>query len=360
MIVPAIHKTLAQVADVLQTQADTELTVEHEAITAWARDHLRKEFLAADLGMTGANFVAADTGTIVLVTNEGNGDLCTIVPRVQIAMVPVEKVIARFSDLATLLPLLTMSATGQRISNYVTMINGPRRAGEIDGPEVLHVVFLDHGRLRLRAPRTRTCSPASAAARASTCARCSGRSPVTRTTRCTAGRWARSSLPCCPRTVRGSRAPGGVDAVWRVHRGVPGRDPAGRPPRAAARRPAPSRVRSIRFRWPTAPPPPRGGSPSGRGLRVERHRDTARVAGRAPQSPTDRARAVGAAVVDARRLRGLDVRWHEWPRGHGAGAGPRRSSPGSGRGPRPATHRCPRRSRSASRWAARENGGEQW
>ena len=124
MIVPAIHKTLAQVASVLQTRAIEELPVEHEAITAWARDHLRPRFLAADLGITGANFVAADTGTIVLVTNEGNGDLCTIIPRVQVAVVPVEKVIARFSDLATLLPLLTMSATGQRISNYVTMING--------------------------------------------------------------------------------------------------------------------------------------------------------------------------------------------------------------------------------------------
>ncbi|MGZ4799557.1 MAG: LUD domain-containing protein [Acidimicrobiia bacterium] len=149
MIVPAIHKTLAQVADVLETRADAPLPVEHEAITAWARAHLRPRFLAADFGITGANFVAADTGTIVLVTNEGNGDLCTIIPRVQVAVVPVEKVVARFGDLATLLPLLTMSATGQRISNYVTMINGPRRAGEIDGPEVLHVVLLDHGRLRL-------------------------------------------------------------------------------------------------------------------------------------------------------------------------------------------------------------------
>jgi L-lactate dehydrogenase complex protein LldF len=149
MIVPAIHKTLAQVAEVLETRAAAEIPVEHEAITAWAREHLREEFLAADLGITGANFVAADTGTLVLVTNEGNGDLCTIIPRVQIAVVPVEKVIPRFADLATLLPLLTMSATGQRISNYVTMINGPRRPGEIDGPEILHVVLLDHGRLRL-------------------------------------------------------------------------------------------------------------------------------------------------------------------------------------------------------------------
>src|SRR4029079_10714753 len=128
-----------QIAEVLQTRADGPLPVEHEAITAWARAHLRARFLAAelgitgghlraaDLGITGGNFVAADTGTLVLVTNEGNGDLCTIIPRVQVAVVPVEKVIPRFSDLATLLPLLTMSATGQRISNYVTMINGPRR-----------------------------------------------------------------------------------------------------------------------------------------------------------------------------------------------------------------------------------------
>jgi L-lactate dehydrogenase complex protein LldF len=147
--VPAIHKTLGQIARVLEARAHGPLPADAEAITAWARDHLRARFLAADLGIIGANFVAADTGTIVLVTNEGNGDLCTIIPRVQIAVVPVEKVVARFSDLATLLPLLTMSATGQRISNYVTMINGPRRDGEIDGPEVLHVVLLDHGRTRL-------------------------------------------------------------------------------------------------------------------------------------------------------------------------------------------------------------------
>lgn len=149
MIVPAIHKSVAQVARVLETRADGPLPDDAAALTAWAREHLRTRFLAADLGITGANFVAADTGTIVLVTNEGNADLCTIVPRVQVSVVPVEKVIPRFTDLAALLPLLTMSATGQRISNYVTMMNGPRRAGEIDGPEELHVVLLDHGRTRL-------------------------------------------------------------------------------------------------------------------------------------------------------------------------------------------------------------------
>jgi L-lactate dehydrogenase complex protein LldF len=110
---------------------------------------LRTEFLAGDLGITGANFVTADTGTIVIVTNEGNADLCTLIPRVHVAVVPVEKVIPRLADLATLLPVLTRSATGQDVSNYLTMVTGPRRAGEVDGPEELHVVFLDHGRLRL-------------------------------------------------------------------------------------------------------------------------------------------------------------------------------------------------------------------
>ncbi len=149
MITPAIHKTVDQVAELLGRVAGETLPADHEAITEWARARLREEFLRGDLGITGANFVTADTGTIVIVTNEGNADLCTLIPRVHIAVVPVEKVIPRLSDLADLLPVLTRSATGQDISNYLTMVTGPRRAGELDGPEELHVVFLDHGRLAL-------------------------------------------------------------------------------------------------------------------------------------------------------------------------------------------------------------------
>ena len=99
------------------------------------------------------NFAAADTGTLVLVTNEGNGRLCTTLPRVHIALMPIEKVIPRFADLAVLLPLLTTHATGQALSNYVTMISGPRRPGEIDGPDEVHVVFLDHRRRTLLGSR---------------------------------------------------------------------------------------------------------------------------------------------------------------------------------------------------------------
>jgi L-lactate dehydrogenase complex protein LldF len=146
MITPAIHKTLSQIRDVLAEEAGTPLRADREELTAWAREKLRAEFLQADVGITGVNFAAADTGTLVLVSNEGNGRFCITVPRVHVAVMPIDKVVARFSDLATLLPLLTSSATGQALSNYVSMITGPRRAGEVDGPDELHVVFLDNRR----------------------------------------------------------------------------------------------------------------------------------------------------------------------------------------------------------------------
>ncbi len=146
MITPAIHKTLGQIADVLSKEAGEELPVVREPLTAWARDKLREKFVRADMGITGANFIAADTGTIVVVTNEGNGRFCTSLPRIHVAVVPVEKVIPRFEDLGVLLPTLVMSATGAKMSNYLSMVTGPRREGEIDGPEQLHVVLLDHNR----------------------------------------------------------------------------------------------------------------------------------------------------------------------------------------------------------------------
>ncbi len=153
MITPAIHKTLGQIAAVLAAEAGESLPVVREELAAWARVHLRSEMLAGELGITGVNFAAADTGTLVVVTNEGNGRFCSTWPRVHVAVMTVEKVIPRFEDLATLLPLLTMSATGQRMSNYVTMLTGPRRDGELDGPDELHVVILDHGRrAALRTP----------------------------------------------------------------------------------------------------------------------------------------------------------------------------------------------------------------
>src|SRR5262249_28541252 len=124
MITPAIHKTLPQIRDVLAAAAGPQLPTDREELTPRAREQIPAEFLRADLGVTGVNFAAADTGTLVLVTNEGNGRYCTTVPRVHVAIMPVEKVIPRLGDVAVLLPLLTSHATGQALSNYVTMVTG--------------------------------------------------------------------------------------------------------------------------------------------------------------------------------------------------------------------------------------------
>lgn len=149
MIGPALHKSLSEVRDILARAAGIDLPLDREALCAWARAHLREEFLSADLGITGVNFAAADTGTLVLVTNEGNGRLCTTWPRVHVAVMAVEKVVPRFSDLGVLLPLLTTTATGQKLSTYVSMFTGPRHTGEVDGPEEMHVVIIDHHRRSL-------------------------------------------------------------------------------------------------------------------------------------------------------------------------------------------------------------------
>ena len=98
------------------------------------------------MGITGANFAIAETGSIVLVTNEGNGRLSSTMPRVHVAVMGMEKIIPRLADLAVMLKVLTNSATGQKISSYVTMLTGPRRAHDLDGPEELHVVIMDNGR----------------------------------------------------------------------------------------------------------------------------------------------------------------------------------------------------------------------
>src|SRR5688572_9901352 len=149
IIAPAVHKTVSQVARLFTEAAGEPLPDDRTALCAFARQRLRSKFLSADIGISGVNFAAADTGTIVLVTNEGNGRMCTSLPRVHVAVMPVEKVIPRFDDLGVLLPLLTRTATGQRLSTYVSMITGPRRPGEVDGPEELHVIFLDHNRRSL-------------------------------------------------------------------------------------------------------------------------------------------------------------------------------------------------------------------
>jgi L-lactate dehydrogenase complex protein LldF len=148
IIAPAIHKTKGQVAELFSRELKRpNLPADPEVLTKIAREELREKFLIADLGITGANFAVADTGTVVLVTNEGNGRMATSLPRVHVAVMGVEKVIPSMSDLAVFLAILAKSATGQKLSVYTTLVQGPRRAGELEGPEEFHLVLLDNGRI---------------------------------------------------------------------------------------------------------------------------------------------------------------------------------------------------------------------
>jgi L-lactate dehydrogenase complex protein LldF len=153
IIAPAIEKTADDVARLFAAVDGQPVSAELEQLTQAARRQLREVFLTADVGITGANFGVAETGSICLVTNEGNGRLTSSLPRVHIAIMGMERVVPTLADLAVLLRLLARSATGQKLSTYTTLVTGPRREGEVDGPDELHVVVLDNGRSKLLGSR---------------------------------------------------------------------------------------------------------------------------------------------------------------------------------------------------------------
>ena len=150
IIAPAVHVNKEQVAaDFRRVHADLDPKRnpdEPTSLLAEARGVLRERFLSADVGITGANFLVAETGSTVIVTNEGNGDLTQILPKTHIVLASIEKVVPTLEDVATIMRLLARSATGQEMSVYTTFSTGPRRAGDLDGPEAFHVVLLDNGR----------------------------------------------------------------------------------------------------------------------------------------------------------------------------------------------------------------------
>src|SRR4051812_20373050 len=149
IIGPILHMNRRQAADILSGVAGERLPPNVEQLTRFARERLREKFLAADIGMTGANFGVAETGTIVTVTNEGNGRLVTSVPPVHVVVMGIEKLIPRFTDLSVFVQLLARSGTGQKITVYTNFITGPRGEGELDGAEEMHLILLDNGRSKL-------------------------------------------------------------------------------------------------------------------------------------------------------------------------------------------------------------------
>ncbi|MBI5937393.1 MAG: iron-sulfur cluster-binding protein [Betaproteobacteria bacterium] len=153
IIAPAVHKTRGQIAALFEALHHRPgLTRPLETvpqIVDEARQILRDKFLAADVGITGANFLIAETGSTVIVTNEGNGDLSATLPRVHIVLASIEKAVPTLEDASVLLRLLARSATGQEITSYTTFFTGPRRADDLDGPEEFHVVLVDNGRSQM-------------------------------------------------------------------------------------------------------------------------------------------------------------------------------------------------------------------
>ncbi len=153
IIAPAIHLSKEQVADTFRENhrhlASDRPLEEPRALLEEARSELRQKFIAADVGLTGANMLIAETGSIVLVTNEGNADLTYSLPKTHIVLASLEKVVPTLEDATTILRVLARSATGQDMSVYTTFCTGPKRDGDLDGPENFHVVLLDNGRTKM-------------------------------------------------------------------------------------------------------------------------------------------------------------------------------------------------------------------
>lgn len=149
IIAPVVHKDKDEIADLFARTHHRERLTEIPDMTREAREVLRPHFLSADMGVTGGNFVIAETGSVALVTNEGNEGMCTVMPRVHVAVTGIEKVLPTLEDLATAMRLLPRSATGQKTSNYFSLLTGPRGPGDEDGPEHMYVVLVDGGRTGL-------------------------------------------------------------------------------------------------------------------------------------------------------------------------------------------------------------------
>ncbi len=151
---PAIHMRKEDISEVFQKHLGMEPSIDPNHMTALARGRLRQVFLEAGMGISGVNFAVAETGTLTLVTNEGNGRMVTSVPPIHVALMGLERLVPTLSDLEVMLRVLARSATGQKLTSYTTLLTGPRRkangaGGELDGPREVHLVIVDNGRSRI-------------------------------------------------------------------------------------------------------------------------------------------------------------------------------------------------------------------
>ena len=149
IIAPAVHKNVREIASLFHTELGMEYSETIDDLIAFARKYMREKFYRADVGITGVNFAVSETGTLCLVENEGNGRFTSTLPKYHIALMSLDKILPKMTDLHLILELLTKSATGQKITSYVNMISGPRRSHELDGPEEAHIVIIDNNRTKM-------------------------------------------------------------------------------------------------------------------------------------------------------------------------------------------------------------------
>lgn len=146
LIIPAIHKNKQQIADLFSDHSGEKFPPETRPLADYARHKLRNVFLEADIGLTGCNFGIAESGTVTLVSNEGNARMVSTVPKIHVVVMGMERLVPTFADVEVMLNLLARSATGQKLTTYTSFVTGPRREGDLDGPEELHILVLDNGR----------------------------------------------------------------------------------------------------------------------------------------------------------------------------------------------------------------------
>jgi L-lactate dehydrogenase complex protein LldF len=154
IIAPVLHMTRQDIGQLFAEKLGVPYTEDAQELNGIARAHLREVFLSAEAGISGVNMAVAESGSVVLVTNEGNGRLTTTAPRVHIALMGMERIVSRWEDAAVILETLARSATGQRLSVYTNVVTGPRGEDDPDGPEEVHVIVIDNGRSSILAGET--------------------------------------------------------------------------------------------------------------------------------------------------------------------------------------------------------------